>query len=189
MLFRSVALEVGMFLYVVNVTHRTDLAQQIGNPWYLSGVGGFAVAGAIGAAFALRAAIPGREPRLIEIGLLLAVAVASAVLLLHEPVNGIVPVRKFIDVGLRCAVEIVILATLPWIALLWAMRRGAPLSPGMDGALMGAAAFFCSFALMRIICPLDERLHLLTWHLLPALTGIVLSAWIGLFLFRRRVGH
>jgi hypothetical protein len=180
------ALEVGLLLFVVRVTHRTDLRQQVTNLWYLLGVGGFGVAAAIGAGFALCAAIPGGEPRPFEMVLLVALASGSALLLLHEPVNGSVPVATFIDVGFQCAIESFIVATLPWIALAWAIRRGAPLSAGLDGALLGAAAFFCSFALMRIICPIEEGLHLLTWHLLPALAGIALSALAGNVFFKRR---
>ena len=184
-----IALEAGMLLFVVHVTHRTDLRRQVENLWYLLGVAGFAVAATIAAAFALRAAVPGREPRSTEIVSLVAVAAASALLLLHEPVNGSVSVTGFIDVGVHCAVEVFILATLPWFALAWAIRRGAPLSPAPSGALLGAAAFFCSFALMRIICPIEEGLHLVIWHLLPALAGVALSTWAGLALFKRPVNR
>jgi hypothetical protein len=52
------------------------------NPWYLFGVAGFAVAGAIGATLALHSAIPGGEASAREIGALAALAGASALLLL-----------------------------------------------------------------------------------------------------------
>lgn len=184
-----IALEASMLLFVVHATHRTDLRQQVGNLWYLSGIAGFAMVATIGAGFALRSAIPGREPGSIEIVLLFAVAAASALLLLREPLNGNVSVTRFIEVGVRCAVGVFTLAALPWFALAWAIRRGAPLSPAPSGALLGAAAFFCSFALMRIFCPIDEGLHLVAWHLLPTLAGVALSTWAGLALFRRPVNR
>jgi hypothetical protein len=139
------------------------------------------------AAFALRSAIPGREPGAREIGALAMLAGASALLLLKEPLNTTVPLASFIGTGLQCALEIAMFAALPCVALLWAVRRGAPLAAGLDGALIGAGAFLFSFALMRVRCPLDEGLHLLVWHLLPALAGIALAACVGTVLFRKRI--
>lgn len=182
-----IALEAGVLLLLISSGHRSDLAEQLRNPWYLFGVGGFAVAGALSAAFALRGAIPGREPSAREIGALAVLAGASALLLLKEPLNTSVPLANFIDTGLRCASEIAIFAAVPCVALLWAVRRGAPLAAGIDGALVGAGAFLFSFALMRVRCPLDDGLHLLVWHLLPALAGIALAAFLGSMLFRRRI--
>ncbi len=49
------------------------------------------------------------------------------------------------------------------------------------------AAFLISFALVRVDCPIDDGLHLIIWHFIPALGGIVLSACVGIILLRRRV--
>ena len=181
-----IAIEAGVLLLVIRNTQRTDLAQQLRDPWYLFGIGGFAVAGAIGAAFSLRSAIPGREPRRIELGMLLALTVASALLFLHEPINLLMPIGTFIHEGLPCAFGIAMFASLPLLALFWAVRRGAPLAGGAGGALAGAGAFLLSFALMRVNCPIDEGLHLFIWHFLPALIGVALSAGAGFLLFRKR---
>ena len=186
-----IAIEAGLLFLIIRNTHRTDLAQHFRNPWFLAGVGGFAVTGAIGAAFALRSAIPGRAPRRVEIGLLLVLTLASALLLLHERVNLATPLGTFIHQGLRCAIEIQVLAFLPLLVLFFAVKRGAPLAAGIGGALAGAGAFLFSFAFMRVNCPIDEGLHLLIWHLLPALLGVALSACAGFLVFRKRrgVGH
>ncbi len=48
-----------------------------------------------------------------------------------------------------------------------------------DGGARGASL------LMRVDCPLDERLHLLVWHALPVAGGTLLSALIGLGWLRR----
>lgn len=181
-----IALEAGVLLLAIRNSHRTDLPQQFRNPWFLFDVAGFAVAGAIGTALALRSAIPGREPRRREEGLLLVLTVASVLLLLHEPINAIVPVGSFIREGLPCACGIAMFASLPLLALFWAVKRGAPLAAGTGGALVGAGAFLFSFALMRVFCPIDECLHLFMWHFLPALAGIGLSACVGVVLLRRR---
>ena len=179
-------LEVAVLLFALHNTRRTDLEQQMQNPWYLLGIGGFVLAGSLGAALALRSAIPGREPRAVQSVLLIVLALGSALLILREPFKGNLLVTSFIKTGMPCAQGVVVLAAIPWVGLIWAVRRGAPLSAGFGGALIGAAAFLTSFAFMRLRCPIDEGAHLLVWHLLPALVGIALSAWAGLLLLKRR---
>ncbi len=86
--------------------------------------------------------------------------------------------------GLRCARETVVLAATPWLLMWWLVSRGFPTRGRLSGSLIGAGAMFFSFALMRIVCPIDEPLHLLTWHLLPAFTLIAFSTWAGAALLR-----
>lgn len=183
------ALEAGVLLFVARYSHRADLARDLTNPWYLLTITAFILTGVVGATLALRAAIPGREPQPAETAFLIVLASASPLLLIHEPFNGTVPLSTFVDAGLPCALGTFIFAAVPWLALLWAVKRGAPLSAGFDGALIGAAAFFSSFAVMRMNCPFDEATHLLVWHFLPALIGVALSAWAGSLLFKRRTNR
>lgn len=178
--------ELALLLFVLRNTHRSDLALQLGNPSYLLTVGGFLLAGVLGASLALRSAIPGREPRVAETGLLIVLVFASTLLVLHQPLREDVLVATFVKAGFPCAIGTFMLAAIPWLALLWAVGRGAPLSAGFGGGLIGAGAFLSSFALMRLNCPVDEGTHLLVWHLLPALGGIVLSACVGALVFKRR---
>lgn len=181
-----ILLEMGVLAALILHGHRPDLAEQLRNPAYLFSVGIFAACGIIAAELALRSAIPGREPRRIEMTALIVLGTVAALLLFSWPLNDDLPLSNFINTGVRCAAWTVIFALTPWIALLWAVGRGAPMAGAFDGALAGAAAFLCSFALMRVDCPIDEPLHLLTWHLAPALAGIALSAGIGVVLLRRR---
>jgi hypothetical protein len=181
-----IALEAAVLLFVIHQTHRTDLAQQIHNLWFLLGVGGFAVAGTLGGALALRSAIPGREPRTTEFVLLIVLTAASGFVLLHEPIDFGMPIGTFIRQGLPCVFGTLMLAALPLLALFWAVRRGAPLAGGIGGALAGAGAFLFSFGFMRVNCPIDEGLHLFMWHFLPALIGVALSAGAGYLVFRKR---
>jgi hypothetical protein len=60
------------------------------------------------------------------------------------------------------------------------------MSGWLSGLLVGAGALLFSFAVMRISCPIDEPLHLLTWHLLPALLVIALSTAAGAICLRFR---
>jgi hypothetical protein len=183
------AVEAGVLLFVAHYSRRADLTQDLASPWYLLDVAAFILTGVVGATLALRAAIPGREPQPAETGFLIVLVSASPLLLVHQPFNWTVPVGTFVDAGLPCALGTFAFAAIPWLALLWAVKRGAPLSAGFDGALIGTAAFLSSFAMMRVNCPMDEATHLLVWHFLPALAGVALSAWVGSLLFKRRINR
>ena len=182
-----ISLEVAALLLVISHGNRLDLARRLQDPGYVLAVAAFAAAGGIAASFALRSTIPGREPRTMEKALLAGVCVAAVLLLFRQPVNSNAALAGFVRAGLPCVQGIAIFALLPWCALMWAVRRGAPLAPVADGALAGAAACLFSFALTRMNCPIDERLHLLIFHLLPALAGVAISACLGIVLLRRRV--
>ena len=181
-----ILLEAAVLLLWIWHGYRSDLPEQLRNPWYLLGVVGFTAAALIAATRALRAAIPGRESSRLGLILMLALAVSSALLLFHEPIDEQAAIATFIGRGIPCATGILILAAIPWLAMLWAIRRGAPLRAAAEGGLAGAAAMLFSFALIRLRCPLDERLHLLVWHLMPALIGTALSACLGAVILRRR---
>ena len=181
-----IALETGVLLFVFRHTNRTDLSGQFTNPWYVLGVASFALAGSLAGWLALRSAIPGREPCGTSLAALVFLMIASAMLLLHEPISLVIPIGTFIHQGLPCVFGIAMFASLPLLVLLWAVKRGAPLAAGFGGALAGAGAFLFSFAFMRVNCPIDEGLHLLMWHFLPALLGVAISAGAGFLLLRRR---
>ena len=87
--------------------------------------------------------------------------------------------------GAGCLEKTVALAALPWVMLVVALRRGAPVAPAMGGALAGAAAFLLANVAMRVVCPIDAHLHVLTWHLLPAGVAAVLSGALGATWFGR----
>jgi hypothetical protein len=93
---------------------------------------------------------------------------------------------NFTRIGLRCAVSTVMFGALPWLALWWLVGRGAPLSGGLSGLFVGAGSLLFSFAVMRIVCPIDDPLHLLMWHLLPAIAVIGLSTLAGAVWLRFR---
>jgi hypothetical protein len=158
---------------------RPDLITQLVSPLYLLEVAALALAASLAAAMALSAAVPGQEPTRRSVALLLGFIAVAAVLLCRIAVSTDLTVASFIDTGLGCALLTTELALIPWITLLWALRRGAPLASAAGGALVGAAGFLMAFTLMRLVCPLDELLHLLTWHGGPVLLGVVISTALG----------
>jgi len=40
-------------------------------------------------------------------------------------------------------------------------------------------------AMMRVACPVDEPTHVILWHDMPALLGIIASVGLGYFGLRR----
>ena len=122
---------------------------------------------------ALRAAVPGQTPRGGRIALALVVALMP--LLFWQAAPGPEPFSN----GVRCAVRTVALALLPGLAMLWAVRRGAPLAPRRAAALAGGTGLLSAYLLMRLLCSVDQPAHLFVWHVLPIVAGVVLAAAAG----------
>ena len=125
-------------------------------------------------ALALRAAVPGQTPRAGRVALALAVAL-SPLLFWHSAPGP----PSFVANGIPCAERTVALALVPVLAMLWAVRRGAPLAPRRAAALSGGAGFLIAYVLMRILCSVDEPAHLLVWHVLPIAGGVGVAAAAG----------
>lgn len=66
------------------------------------------------------------------------------------------------------------------VILLLAVRGGATLVPARAGLLAGAATLLVAAAVIRVVCPSDERWHLLVFHLGPVVLGIMASLAMGL---------
>ena len=178
-------LEGAMLAWVV--AHTTnDFMLRLYWPSYTLEIVIFAAAAVLAARLALRSAIPGRAVSPSEVVLVTILVAAGTALLAGFPVRTSYPLGEFIRQGVTCASITCLLAAPPWIALAWAVKRLAPMRGALSGALVGASALLFSFAIMRIYCPLDEPLHLITWHLLPVLGVTALSGLIGVFWLRFR---
>ena len=173
------SLEALVLLWVATHTG-SDFMRKLGHLDYALEVMLFAGAATLAAMLALRLAVPGRRAGPREVALLIVlVLIGTALVIVGEPMRTGYPLGEFLHVGIGCALETCTLAALPWMALWWAVKRGAPMRGAAAGLATGAAALLFSFAMMRIGCPIDEPLHVLTWHLLPALVLIALSALAG----------
>ena len=85
----------------------------------------------------------------------------------------------FVAMGWPCAARTLVVAAIPWIVLVLAVRRGATLFPALAGMLTGTASLLFASASVRMSCPLDTAGHLLMWHLLPVVLGVVASVLVG----------
>jgi len=154
------ALETLTIGFAVEFGLRQDLGDHLHQPLFLLEVGALIAAGVMAAAVALRVA-------------------AAVVLASLEPAARIRSVWGFVAHGAQCVVSILAFSVLPWTALFLAVRRGAPLDASLAGAYVGAAALLFAAAAVRIACPIDEELHVLTWHTLPIAMGAALSGVAG----------
>jgi hypothetical protein len=164
---------------------RPDLRLKVREPVYLLELTALAVAGILMAASALQDAVPGDEDRGPIRRIAIGFGLLAALLWFLQPLHGELSVTQFLGTGIGCAWRTVVLGALPLCALLFAIRRGATFAPARAGALAGGAAFLMAAFLMRVDCPLDERLHLLVWHALPVVGGAGVSAAIGFVWLRR----
>jgi hypothetical protein len=154
-------------------------ALKLEHPLYTLEIAFFAVAAVIVAAMALRAAIPGRESAPWQSGLAVVLAVTGTAMLFLVPMRTDLSLGDFVAIGSGCAEATCAKAAVPWIALWWAVKRGAPGNGGAAGAMVGAAAMLFSFAIMRLDCPIDEPLHLVIWHLGAVMVVTAISALAG----------
>jgi len=78
-----------------------------------------------------------------------------------------------------CTTMIPMMAAPILMALIWAMRAGAPQHPGWTGALAGAASAGLASFLYASHCPDDSPLFVATWYPLAWLVCAAAGAWAG----------
>jgi hypothetical protein len=172
-------LELGLLALVAFDAPRPDLLSKLGNLRYLFELGLFIFIGSVCAGLALRTAIPGREATRYELTAIAIAAGAVVLVISCEPLNTNIALGDFLGTGARCVICTWLLAAMPWGALFWAVRRGAPLFTNLAGGLIGAGAFSFAFVATRLGCPIDNSLHILTWHVMPVAAGAILSLFAG----------
>jgi hypothetical protein len=155
---------------------RDDLSRQLRTPAFLLEEAAMLVVAALLALAALRSAVPGRRPgRAISLVAAMALALGG-LLVLRKPVFASWTPDGFLATGLPCLWRSLAWTLVPWALLLVAVRRAAPLRSRWTGALVGAAAWGLTFGALRLCCQTEELLHLSVFHVLPFMTGTLLSA-------------
>ncbi|MDQ3231497.1 MAG: DUF1109 domain-containing protein [Pseudobdellovibrionaceae bacterium] len=119
---------------------------------FVMAIGGFIMAE--------RSSVPGlwrRSPS----GLLMlstALLIFIGMLTLH-PQDAVGPFEKA-----YCSVLIMTDGMLPLAFALYAIKRRAPTRPRLTMAMVLLGSFAGAVAVQHLICPLDDRWHLLVWH-------------------------
>jgi hypothetical protein len=113
--------------------------------------------------------------------LLLAGAVIVELLIVPRELWG---VRLIGTNALHCVTIIPLLSIAPLMALIYAMRAGAPQSPTLAGALAGAAAAGIAATLYGTNCTDDSPLFVVSWYPLATLVVVAAGALAGNRLLR-----
>ena len=129
----------------------------------------------------LRLARPDARPRALALWLiapliLLAAGVVAELLMVPQAAWMS---RMMGANAMHCTVTIPILAAPVLAALIVALRPGAPLYPGLTGAMAGAAAAGVGALVYASSCPDDSPLFVATWYPLATLICMAVGALAG----------
>lgn len=171
-------LEVLVLGYVLLVEARPGVGALFTMPGFVLEFLGFVAASAALAMLAFRSGVPGERPGGVVRALAAVAFVVAAVHVLTLPFRADGSLGAFLA-GRGCALRMALLAVVPWLVMLVALRRAAPFRGAMSGALAAGAACLMAFAFMRISCPSEDMLHVVTWHGLPIVAALVVSAVVG----------
>ena len=83
-----------------------------------------------------------------------------------------------------CLTAIPVLALAPLVAVLAALRAGAPASPALAGALGGLLAAMAGATLYAFHCFDDSPLFVVTWYTLATIPVVLIGALAGTRLLR-----
>jgi hypothetical protein len=129
----------------------------------------------------LRLARPDAKPRALALWLIapfVLLAAGVVVELLVVP-QGEWLSRLMGSTAMHCTITIPMLAAPVLAALIVALRAGAPLHPGLTGALAGAAAAGVGALVYASSCPGDSPLFVATWYPLATLICMGVGALAG----------
>ncbi len=129
----------------------------------------------------LRLARPDAKPRALALWLLapfILLAAGVVVELLVTPQSEWMS-RLMGATAMHCTVTIPILAAPVLIALIVALRAGAPLHPALTGAMAGAAAAGVGALVYASSCPGDSPLFVAAWYPLATLICMGVGALAG----------
>jgi hypothetical protein len=158
---------------------RPDLSQAFGTWRFDAKFAIVAIAALLAFGECLRLMRPTAKPSVL-IALLIAAPLAAAVIveLLIVP-RELWAARQVGQNMILCLVAIPSLAIAPLIALIYAMRRGAPASPAMAGAMAGLASAAIAATLYATHCPDDSPIFVATWYTTAALLVVGTGALCG----------
>ncbi len=130
---------------------------------------------------ALRLARPDAKSRALALWLLAPIALLAAAVVIELLV---VPQDEWLQrlIGtksMHCMSMIPLMAAPLLAGMIWALRAGAPLHPGLTGALAGAASAGIAALLYASSCPDDSPLFVATWYPLATFICMGVGALVG----------
>jgi hypothetical protein len=129
----------------------------------------------------LRLARPDAKPRALALWLAAPFILLAAGVVVEL---SVVPQGEWLSrlvgsTAMHCTITIPMLAAPVLAALIVALRAGAPLHPGLTGALAGAAAAGVGALVYASSCPGDSPLFVATWYPLATLICVGVGALAG----------
>jgi len=141
---------------------------------------------AVGAVFLVRSSVPGRSGgkayALSFLPLLAISAMGVAALLYGRPAAW--PAMLFGTQWGTCAICIPLFAIPPFVALIWALRRGAPTDLRRTGAVAGLIAGALGAAAYAFHCPDDSIPFIALWYVGAIAFCAAIGAMLGPRLLR-----
>jgi hypothetical protein len=176
-----IGLVASVALYVLLLGPRPDIAAACGTMrFWLKFVDSFAFALPT-LLLTLRLARPDAKPRALALWLLAPFVLLAAGVIVELAIvpQGAWMPRLMGANAMHCTITIPMLAAPVLVALIVALRAGAPLHPSLTGAMAGAAAAGVGALVYASSCPDDSPLFVATWYPLATLICIGVGALAG----------
>ena len=173
-------------LFALILGPRPDIAAVAGDPRFAFKIVLTLVLAAASLALALRLARPAANAKPWWLALAAVPVVVALAVLIELSVLPAVswPARLIGSNALLCLASIPLLATPVLVAMLIVLRRGAPLRPGIVGAVVGLFAGGLGAALYATHCIDDSPLFVATWYSLAIAAVAFVGAVAGRKLLR-----
>jgi len=148
---------------------RPDLRLRVLEPTFVFFISALGLAGILSSVAAMRAGVPGREPRSFSIlpmwGFPLLLGAAIVVLAPHGRDWG--GAQELIAGCWSCIGVTVASAVIPWSVTIVVLKRLAPLWQLRAGLLVGLSAFFFGALVTELHCPDPNAFHVAFAHYVP----------------------
>ena len=96
----------------------------------------------------------------------------------HAP-SAVLPWAAFWRSGVPCVARMGCLALVPGLALFFMLRRAAPVRAGWAGLWSLVSASSLAIVGTQWVCPKDDPLHVIVWHLGPVLVAGLVGIGLG----------
>lgn len=171
-------------LMAVTVGPRSDLSAATLGPVLVKLAIALALVGA-SVAYLIGLARPGRQTRKWRAPILALMAIMAALAIALALRHATMPAAQISKAEWAvCLVCVPLFSTIPFAALIWALRQAAPTRLSLTGALAGLAAGGLGAAAYALHCPIDSLPFVLLWYGVAAAFCALIGALLGPRLLR-----